>query len=321
MKLVIWAAALSACIAGTAHAGSILDTARANGVVSCGAVDRSGVADQAEHGWEGLAVDVCRGVAAAVLGSPEKIAFHEYDAPAQYAMAGTTDAVSFLTASEIHMNGLAGRIIPGPAVYYASHSVIVPEASDARHVVDLANQTICHMSHNTESRSLENYFATRNLNWFRAGLTEYGEMEDFYFSGRCAALAGETSYLAELTKAYNPRHVKSRLLPETLTVFPVLAATPTKDGEWSAIVAWTVYTLVSAERRETPWYDGGAKAMPVVAPELGLDPKWQSRVVAAVGSLADIFDRNLGAASDLKLDRGINAGHDQGGLVIGPYLE
>ena len=41
-----------------------------------------------------------------------------------------------------------------------------------------------------------------------------------------------------------------------------MASTGTTDVKWSAIVAWTVDTLISAERPETHWDVGGAGAMP-----------------------------------------------------------
>ena len=88
-----------------------------------------------------------------------------------------------------------------------------------------------------------------------------------------------------------------------------------------AIVAWTVHVLVSAERPETHWYHGGAKALPIVAPDLGLDQGWQARVIAAVGHYGQIYDRNLGKASPLKLPRGLNANQLGGGLMLSPFLE
>ena len=100
-----------------------------------------------------------------------------------------------------------------------------------------------------------------------------------------------------------------------------MAATGTTDAKWSAIVAWTVDMLISAERPETQRYAGGAGAMPVAAPELGLDKGWQSRVLAAVGNYGDIFEQNLGKGSRLKIDRGLNVNQFRGGLLLAPFLE
>jgi general L-amino acid transport system substrate-binding protein len=82
-----------------------------------------------------------------------------------------------------------------------------------------------------------------------------------------------------------------------------------------------VHTLVSAERPETRWYAGGVGAMPIAAPELGLDKEWQRRVLAAVGNYGDIFERHLGKGSPLRLDRGLNANQSHGGLLLSPFLD
>ncbi|WP_138506638.1 hypothetical protein [Nostoc sp. PA-18-2419] len=113
----------------------------------------------------------------------------------------------------------------------------------------------------------------------------------------------------------------SRILPESLTTFPVIAATGTEDAQWSAIIGWTVDTLINVQRVQTQWYAGGAGAMPISAPELGLDKQWQRRVLASVGNYGDIFNRNLGKGSLLKLDQGLNANRLRGGLLLSPFLE
>ncbi len=100
-----------------------------------------------------------------------------------------------------------------------------------------------------------------------------------------------------------------------------MAAIGTCDGQWSPVVAWTVQTLISAERPETDWYPGGAGAMPISAPELGLDKGWQIRVLQAVGNYGDIFERKLGKGSPLKLEYTLNANHVNGGLMLAPFLE
>jgi len=61
--------------------------------------------------------------------------------------------------------------------------------------------------------------------------------------------------------------------------------------------------------------------MPVTAPELGLDGQWQRRALAASGNYGDIFERNLGKSSRLKLDRSLNANQAEGGLLLCPFLE
>jgi general L-amino acid transport system substrate-binding protein len=116
-------------------------------------------------------------------------------------------------------------------------------------------------------------------------------------------------------------NLQSRVLPEPLAAFPIMAATSTKDAEWAALVAWTVHTLMRAEVRTTEWAAGGLDSLPVEAPELGLAKDWQKRVIDAVGTYDDICRRNLGDGSPFRLPRGLNASWQAGGLVAAPYSE
>ena len=115
--------------------------------------------------------------------------------------------------------------------------------------------------------------------------------------------------------------MKSRILPEPLTVFPLMATSATNDAEWAAVVAWTVHVLVSAERPETHWYHGGAKALPIVAPDLGLDQGWQDRVIAAVGHYGQIYRPQSRQGLAAQFARGLNANQLGGGLMLSPFLE
>jgi general L-amino acid transport system substrate-binding protein len=311
------------CSISVAVAGSVIKRVKVRGIVRCGSVNRPGLASVDDRGrWTGLNVDVCRGIAAAVLGSADRIEYHEYETPKQFdAVRNQQDDVYFLTGSEIDEQKLAGKIVPGPTVFVESHIVMVPFNSTAHNVGDLAGNTICFMIGSLTERSTNAYFEALHKNWLRMPYSEDGEMKDAYNVQRCHAIAGEITALAAARLDPGVNRLSSRFLPEPLSVFPVMAATGTNDAQWSAIVAWTVDTLISAERPETRWYAGGAGAMPVAAPELGLDKGWQRRVLAAVGNYGNIFERNLGKISRLKLDRGFNANQLSGGLLLSPFLE
>ncbi|MGC8493101.1 MAG: hypothetical protein ACP5SH_15330 [Syntrophobacteraceae bacterium] len=312
------------CSISTAMAGSVLNRVKARGVVRCGGVERPGLAFPDGHGhFKGLEVDFCRAVADAVLGAPDQIEFHVYGKTHKGfdAVRNQTDDISFLTGSEIVRHNLAGKVLPGPTVFVESQNVMVPSKSAVRHVADLAGDSICYMIGSPVEQSLNAYFAGLHKQFFHRAFSEHGEMVDTYRAQDCHALAGEITYLAAARLNGGINHITSRILPESLSTYPVMAATGVTDAQWSAIVAWTVDTLISAERPETRWSNSGAGAMPVVAPELGLGGGWQRRVLEAVGSYKDIFARNLGNHSPLKLTCGLNANQVNGGLLLAPFLQ
>jgi general L-amino acid transport system substrate-binding protein len=311
------------CSISPAQAGSVVERVKARNVVRCGSVERSGLAKASGQGrWTGLNVDVCRAIATAVLGSPERIEYHEYETPKDFdAVRNQQDDVYFLTGSEIDQQQLAGKLVPGPTIFVESQEVMVASTSNAHHVSDLAGDTICFLIGSSAERSLEAYFDALHQNFFRRAFSEDGEMTDAYNVQKCHAIAGEITTLAATRLDSGRNRLSSRILPESLTTFPIMATTGTNDAQWSAIVAWTVHTLISAQRPETRWYAGNEKAMPIVAPELGLDKQWQHRVLTAVGNYDDIFNRNLGQGSRFKLDSGFNANQLRGGLLLSPFLE
>jgi general L-amino acid transport system substrate-binding protein len=306
-----------------ALAGDILARVKANGFVRCGSVARPGLATRDANGrWNGLEVDVCRAVAAAVLARDDAIAYHAYATPENFkAVRDQQDDVSFLTGTEIAEQKLAGRIVPGPTVFIESHAVMVPADNSARHLRDLAGESICYMIGRPLERSLEAHFDASRKGWIRRAFSEQGEMADTYQAQSCHAIAGEITTLAKIRLDPGLDRLKSRILPETLAAFPVMAVSGTGDAQWSAIVAWTVHTLISAERPQSRWYAGGAGAMPIRAAELGLEPDWQQRVLTSVGDFGQIFARHLGKNSALKIERGLNANQIHGGLLLSPFLE
>ena len=318
--LWIAAALASLVIASPAHAGSVLDRVRANHVVRCGATARPGLAD-GEKG-AGVFTDLCRAISAAVLGPTAPSAFNVYAADVDFdAVRNNTDDVFFLDATEVTAQHLAGKVLPGPTVYIETISVMVKDGDPAKQLADLAGKPICFMLGENAQRNLEAWFAGHNLPFIRMGYQEDGEMTDAFNSGVCRGLAAETTTLAGLRVGGDGRPAGGRILPDTLTMFPILALTGTADAQWSAIVAWTMDTLIAADAPAQDWSAGGVDALPLALPELGLPDDWQRQVIAAVGTYADVYRHHLGDASPFKLPPGPNASWRNSGLMLAPHAE
>ena len=185
---------------------------------------------------------------------------------------------------------------------------------------DLAAKSICFYQGDNAHLNLEASMAARRLDFVRMGYMEYGELHDAYNSGVCDAQVGESGDLAA-ARLEEHAALASRILIESLATFPVFAAAPASDPQWSAIVAWSTYALQRAELPATPWTAAGLKSLGVDGRDLGLPDDWAKRVVGAAGSYADIYARNLGEGSPLKLPRGPNAPAELGGLFVTPFRE
>jgi general L-amino acid transport system substrate-binding protein len=307
-------------IAAGATAGPVTERIAQRHLVRCAAVERPGLFTRSAVGPHGLYVDLCRAVAAAVLGDPDRIEFHLYESARDFdAIRSKNDDLFFLSGSEIHQNHLEDVILAGPAVYIESESVLVPATSAARDLPQLAGEDICFLIGSAAERGLEAYFAEHKVSFIRHAYSEDGEMNDAYQVQQCHALAGERTTLASSAAAR--AQLSSRILPSALIEFPIIAATSTEDGPWAAIVHWTILTLLAADRPGTAWSAGGKNALPIQAAELGLAGDWQKRVLEATGSYSSIYERNLGAGSPLKLDAGPNANRIESGILIAPFIE
>ena len=304
----------------------VLARVKAEGAVRCGSVERPGLAEPdlagkvETSGWRGLNAEICRAIGIAALGPSGRFEFHRYETQQDYdSIRQGMDEVFFLTASEIIAQNLTDKLIPGPAVYYETHALMVRNESRARHIEDLEGAKICFMTGSGAQRSLESFFEAKRLPFLRVPFSEEDEMRDAYRAGRCDALAGELTALARLRLDEYGRD--GRILPQPLAVFPVMACTGTADGKWAAIVAWTVHTLLRADTREGSWRAGGAKALPIDGAGLGLDPAWQQRLIDRLGSYSDLYRRTLGGQSVYGLEQGLNAPAGGGGFFVAPYSE
>jgi general L-amino acid transport system substrate-binding protein len=318
---VALALALASCPA--AHAGQIVDRIKSAGVIRCGGVPRPGLVGQSPDGREaaGLYLDLCRAIGAALLGGDGKIEFHSYDSDHAFERVETgADDLSFLDGSDIADHRLAGKVALGPAVYFVSTAAMVRGDSAVQRLGDLAGQSICFYQGDSAHRHLEGWMAAHRLSFARMGAMEYGELHDAFNARICDAEVGESGDLAA-ARLEEGAATPSRILAEPLATFPVFAATPASDPQWSAIVAWAIHALQRAELAASPWAAAGVDSLGVEGRELGLADDWLKRVVGAAGSYADIYARNLGDRSRLNLPRGPNAPAEVGGLFVTPYRE
>ncbi len=100
------------------------------------------------------------------------------------------------------------------------------------------------------------------------------------------------------------------------------------DEVWSDIVTWLHYGLVEAEelgvtqsnademtKSQAPAVQRLLGVSGDLGSRLGLDNKWLVAAIKAGGNYGEIFERNVGKASPLKLERGLNATWSKGGLM------
>lgn len=334
-SLVIFS--LIACIvARAADSESMLSRIRAADVLRCGIdIERAEYSTSDDHGNRAaFDADLCRAVAVAVLGSNGKVLATEFpdDTAAMAALnAGEVDMVGTLSDDFTHAAGM--HLALTRPVLWDGVGFLLPAASPVKRAKELSGKRVCFLAETAVEESVRAWFTREHLDFAPFPFQEEGEMQAAFSTGNCAALAGERTRLAQTRVALVQHGKSARMLSASISKDPLAAAVRDQDPQWSAIVNWVMESLIQAEEngithanvhslRAAAALDkdplrrfllGGSKQ---TGGALGLDDDWVARVIEATGNYGEIYERDLGSASPMKLARGDNRLYRNGGAML-----
>ncbi len=281
MNRLLLAALLGLLWAGgaAAQSRSRLDDIRTAGIMTCAAEARPGFADSVDDAApQGVAVQLCRALAIAVLGPQARIRFTLPEADAAFDDLGRGGAdVVFLTAASLSLHHLTASFVPGPVVFFDPIAALVPAASSVHAPEDLAGRPICVKIGSPGHAALEARLGQLAPPVMRMTFREDVEMLDTYNVGGCDAAVDEASRLAEMRGLGGVNRLKSRVIAPPLGMTSIIAATPASDGAWSGLVFWVLDALIADRQPPSPWRGELAVAVH------GLRPGWRAEVKAALG--------------------------------------
>jgi general L-amino acid transport system substrate-binding protein len=324
-----------AVLAGSAFpaAAGTLDSVKSKGYVAC-AVNTGlagfSMADQQGH-FTGLDVDVCRAVAAAVLGDATKTKFVPATAQQRFTLlqSGEVDILTRNTTWTLLREADLGLDF-APVNYYDGQGFMVAKKSGVTSAKQLDGATVCVQPGTTTELNLADYFRSNKMNVKPLVIEKLDEVENAFFSGRCDAYTTDRSGLAATRAGKAPVPDDYIILPEVISKEPLAPAVRHGDDEWFDIVRWSMFAMLDAEEKGIDSTNVDAmltsddpeiKRMLGVTPGMGkalhLDEKWLYNIVKQVGNYGQSFERNVGRDSPLKLERGLNALWTKGGLMYG----
>ncbi len=325
-------AALMAFATLPAHAGKTLDAVKARGLLVCGVNTGLAGFSQADSGgtWSGLDVDFCRALAAAVVGDANKVKWVPLNSQQRLPalQAGELDVLSRNTTFTLTRDASLGLHMTTP-LYYDGQGFMVPTKTKITNVRQLKGQTICVLSGSTTEKNLADFSRANNLAMKPVVFESLDGLVNAYFAGRCVGYTTDASGLASVRnkEAKNPTdHV---ILPTLISKEPLGPMVRRGDDEWFAIVKWVIYGLLEAEEYGVTKANvdtmKASSQDPVVqrllgttedtGKLLGLDRDWMVRAIKASGNYGEMFERNVGPSSAVKLPRGLNNQWNQGGLM------
>ena len=317
-----------------AQAGKTIDTIKQRGQLVCGvnpSLPGFSAADS-QGNWAGLDVDVCKAVAATLLSDASKIKWVPLNAAQRFAalQAGEIDILSRNTTWTLTRDASLGLHFTG-TTYYDGQGFMVTKKSKITSAKQLKGATVCVQSGTTTEKNLTDYSKAAGLNMKSVVFETQEATNKAYFSGRCQAYTTDASGLASVRnkEAGNPEdHV---ILPELISKEPLGPSVRRGDDEFFAIVKWVVFALVEAEEygiTQANVDQMKTSTDPVVqrilgtsedtGKLLGLDKDWAYRAIKATGNYGEIFERNVGPKSALKLPRGANNLWTKGGFMYAP---
>lgn len=318
-----------------ALAGKTIDAIKARGQLVCGVNTGLAGFSQADSAgvWSGMDIDVCKAIAASLLGDAAKVKWVPLSAQQRFTalQSGEIDILSRNTTWTLTRDASLGLNFTG-VTYYDGQGFMVPVKSKMKSAKQLKNATVCVQSGTTTEKNLTDYSRANNLNIKPVVFEKLEATNAAYFSERCQAYTTDASGLASIRnkEAKNPAdHI---ILPELISKEPLGPAVRRGDDEFFAIAKWVVFGLIEAEdygvtQANVDTMHKDSKD-PVIGrllgttedtgKLLGLDKDWLARAIKATGNYGEIFERNVGPKSPLGLPRGSNNLWSKGGLIYAP---
>jgi len=324
LLVVVWMVPAGVGLAGT------LDEVRARGVLIAGVnggvfgfsmPDEKGV-------WKGLDVDTAKAVAAAVFGDAGKVKFKALTA-VQRLPALQAKEIDVLcrnttqTLTRETMNGLNFCHVN----FYDGQGFLVPIKLGVKSAKELDGATVCVLPGTTTEMNAAYFFRSNGMKWKPVVIEQTAELNKAFFAGRCDCLTSDASQLAA-QRSVSPNPEGYVILPEIISKEPLAPVVRHGDDQWYDIVNWTVMALLEAEelgitagnvdgmlKSKDPKIQRFLGVTPGMGKALGLDEKWAYNIIKQMGNYGEIFERNVGPDTPLKLERGLNDLWTRGGLM------
>ena len=313
---------------------ALLDQVKQRGVILCGTnPGLPGFAMPDDKGeWTGLDVDLCRGVAAAIFNDPTKVKFIPLTAKDRFTalQSGEIDLLArngtWTQSREVEL----GLLFVG-VNYYDGQGFMVKKKLGIKAAAELNGASVCVQQGTTTELNLADFFRSHNnMKYEPVVFATADEAIKAYDSGRCDSFTTDVSQLyGERLKLSNPDD--NVVLPDVISKEPLGPSVRQGDDQWFNLVKWTHYAMINAEELGVTKANVTEKLksdQPNIrrllgvegdfGKGLGLKPDWAFQIIKAVGNYGEVFERNIGDQSKLKISRGLNRLWSDGGIQYAP---
>lgn len=314
---------------------STLGAVKAAGVLKCGVstgLPGFSIADS-NGNWTGIDVDVCRAVAAAVLGDASKVKFIPLNAKERFTalQSGEVDVLSRNTTWTMTRDASLGLNFAG-VTYYDGQGFLVKNSLGVKSAKELNGATLCIQAGTTTELNLADYFRANGMEYTPVVFDTSDQTVQGFEAGRCDVLTSDQSQLYALRiKLQDP--TSAGVLPEVISKEPLGPVVRQGDDQWFNVVKWALFAMINAEEygvskanveeMKNSKDPNVRRILGLEDPKgdiLGLDDDWGYQIVKQVGNYGEVFDRNVGSGSPLNVARGVNELWSKGGFQYAPPI-
>ncbi|WP_306223139.1 amino acid ABC transporter substrate-binding protein [Bosea beijingensis] len=312
-----------------------LDSVKQRGTLQCGVSE--GVAGfsekDAQGNWRGFDVDLCRAVAAVVLGDAGKVAFTPLSASQRFdaLKGGKVDLLARNSTWTLGREAELGLAFAG-ITYHDGQGFLAKRALKVDTALSLDKANICVEAGTTTQLNLADFFKANSMTYEEKVYPSAAEAFAAFEGGQCDVLTRDQSALhGDRLRLAKP--AEAIVLPDVISKEPLGPVVRSDDFPWFTLVKWVGFALVNAEelgissanldealRSQKPDARRFIGAEGGFGKALGLDADWAVRAVKAGGNYAEIYERNLGTGSKLGIPRGLNQLWSMGGILYAPPL-
>jgi general L-amino acid transport system substrate-binding protein len=337
LRSIATALVAAAAFSGVAEASKspTVERIKKNGFLRCGVNEGlTGFASPDAKGtWSGFDVDFCRALAAVILNDASKVRYTPTSAKVRFTalQAGEFDILSRNTTWTMSRDVQLGLEFIA-ATYYDGQGFMVPKSLKVTSAKQLNGATVCTNTGTTTELNLADYFRANNMKYKIVAFEKNAEVLAAYDNGRCDAYTTDASGLyAERLKLKKP--ADHLILPEIISKEPLGPVINHGDLPWGDVARWTLFALINAEelgvtsknvdqmmKSPNPEIRRLLGVEGAFGESLGLTKDWAARAIRQVGNYGEIFERNLGQGSQLKIKRGMNAQWNKGGVLYAPPI-
>jgi general L-amino acid transport system substrate-binding protein len=317
-----------------AYAQATLSTIKARGMLNCGVYGAliGFSAKDAQAHWSGLDVDYCRAVAAAIFNDVSKVAFIPVSSKDRFTAlkSGQIDVLLRDTTWTSLRDTSLGVTFTG--VNFYDHQAFMVRKLQVKSTADLNNLAVCVVDDTTTILNLTDFASTRNLSFKILPFSTSDQAIAAYDSKRCDAYTADYSgLLAAMHQLTQPD--LNAILDDVIAKEPLSPSVRKGDEAWFDIIKWVHFAMLLAEEAGVTSVnvdDRRKSDIPAIKRLLGVDGNqgeilglsndWAYRIVKLVGNYGEVFERDVGQSSPLKLPRGYNALWSKGGLQYAPPI-